>query len=209
MKKKKLFTLFVLLLFLSSCAPYVMVGGQYAASSENFVVDLPEGWRRHEIAFDQGPISRKIMELLEQRRKLSWDVIRITRDGLLLQQISIGRVPVDDELPHTKKKLSREMLPQEAAEIVIDNLRSNPNITNQEVIENTPTRVGGNPGFKLLYTYQTKEGLKIKAAYYGAMSGNWLYYLLYEAPARHYFDKDHALFEKIKESFKLLKEGMV
>ncbi|MFQ5801037.1 MAG: hypothetical protein ACE5HH_04900 [Candidatus Hydrothermarchaeales archaeon] len=132
-------------------------------------------------------------------------MIRITRDGLTLQQISIGRIAADEELPHTKKKLSNGMLPQELAEVITDDLRSNANITNLQVNENVPATVGGHPGFKLLYTYQTKQGLKIKVAHYGVMSGDWCYYLLYEAPARYYFPKDFPVFEKVKETFKIHK----
>jgi hypothetical protein len=206
MKRPSLFSL-ALMLLLWSCVPYVKVEGKYTASSENFDIDLPEGWRKHEAAFDNHPISRSLLEGLQKRRDFSSDVIRITRDGLLLQQISIGRVAVDKELPHTKKKLAQGMLPQEVAEVIMDNVRSNPNITNQEVVENRPARVGGQPGFKLTYAFQTKEGLRTKVAYYGTLVDNWFYYLLYEAPARHYFEKDYQVFEKLQGSFRILKAG--
>ncbi len=194
-----------LIVLLSGCAPYVPVQGQFVASEDNFEVDLPNGWRKHDQTVDQAPLSRMILEQLEERRKLEWDVLRITKDGLTLQQISIGRIPADEELPHTKKTLSREMLPQELAKIVLDNFRSNANIANFKVTENAPATVGGYQGFKLLYEYKTKQGLKVKVAYYGAMVGDWYYYLLYEAPARHYYPKDYPVFEKVKKSFRILK----
>jgi len=194
-----------LIVLLSGCAPYVPVQGQFVASEDNFEVDLPSGWRKHDQTVDQAPLSRMILEQLEERRKLEWDVLRITKDGLTLQQINIGRIPADEELPHTKKTLSREMLPQELAKIVLDNFRSNANIANFKVTENAPATVGGYQGFKLLYEYKTKQGLKVKVAYYGAMVGDWYYYLLYEAPARHYYPKDYPVFEKVKKSFRILK----
>lgn len=188
--------------------PYVMVGGPETEISENFAVDLPDGWRRHNLDRDKSPRSKGELDQLIERRELTWDTIRITRDGLLLQQIGIGRIASNNEFPHTKKKLSEGMLPQEAAEVIIDNLRSNPDITKQQIAENVPAKVGSYPGFKLMYTYQTKRGLTIKGAYYGVMLGKWHYYLLYEAPARYYFAKDLPVFEKVKESFKILTTGL-
>lgn len=212
MKKNVFFDrfLFLLLIFaLPACLPYVLVKGRYTASLENFEVDLPDGWRKHDLMWDHSPMSKSLLEELQKRRKLTWDIVRITKDGLALQQIAIGRVATDEELPHTKKKLSKGMLPQEVAEVFIDNIRSNPNITNQQFTENTPATVGGYPGFKLLYTYRTKQGLKIKRVYYGVMLSNWCYYLIYEAPASHYFAKDYPVFEKVKDSFRILKADTV
>jgi hypothetical protein len=199
------FFFLILTLLLVSCAPYVLVEGKYSASAENFEVELPSGWRKHEMAFDQNPASRSILEELEKRRTLSWDALRLTRDGLLLQQIGIGKVTLDRELPHTKKRFSKDLLPQELAELIIDDIRSNPDITDFKVFENSPAKVGGQPGFKLVFTYQTKNRLTIKTAYYGVKLGDWYYYLAYQAPQRFYFDKDYPVFEKVKESFKFLR----
>ncbi len=203
--KNKIGYLIVLAFFtlLSGCPPYAIIGGKYTSSNEQFTVELPQGWRQHNAAMDSLTISKKILGSLSSRRKLDWDVIRITKDGLLLQQISIGRISADEEFPHTKKKLSPGMLIQEAAEVVVDDLRINRKITNQVILENVPTKVGGHSGFKLHYSYRTKDALKMEGIYYGTMVDNWLYYLLYEAAAQHYFDKDLALFEKIKSSFQI------
>lgn len=188
---------------LSSCAPYVMVGGKYTA--ESFEVDLPNGWRKHELAFD--PAGKRLLEAFQRTRDLTWDEVRITRDGLTLQQIGMGKVAVESEIPHTKRRFAQGMRPQEAAEVVIDSLRSHPGIIDLQLLENDPAVVAGQAGFKLLYAFKTKTGLKIKAAYYGVMQGNWHYYIVYEAPERHYFEKDYSLFEKIKDSLRIRRAG--
>jgi hypothetical protein len=192
-------------IFLVSCGlpAYAPVTERHVIQSpENFSVDLPQGWRQHNLAYDPLHGYRAI---LEKRRKLSWDVIRLTRDGLLLQQICIGRIPVTDELPNTKRKLSQEMIPLEAADVISSDIRSNSNLRNQDIIENVPSMVGGYPGFKLRYTYRTEDELKVEGLFYGALVGNWLYYMLYEAPAQHYFAKDVQLFEDTRSSFAILK----
>lgn len=203
---KKAITISYLVL-LSGCAPYVLVGGKYTAGPENFEVDLPEGWKKHEMRFDNSPISRAMLQELNKRRDPAGDVVRITRDGLLLQQIVIGRILLDKEWPHTKRKLAKTMLPQEVAEVIIDNIRSNPNISNQNILENSPAKLSGYAGAKIIYTYHTKESLRIKGAHYGTMVGDWYYYVLYEAPERYYFAKDYRAFEQIKDTFRILKAG--
>ncbi len=177
-----------------------MVSGRYEARGENFVVDLPQGWRRHNASAD--PLYG-FTAMLEKRHKLSWDVIRLTRDGLLLQQICIGRIPLTEELPHTKRKLAQQMTPWEAAEVMSDDFRSNSNLTHQEIIENTPASVGGYPGFNLHYAYRTGDRLKLEGLLSGAIVGPWLYYVLYEAPAQYYFAKDIQVFEKTRNSFQI------
>ena len=79
-----------------------------------------------------------VTAMLEKRHKLSWDVIRLTHDGLLLQQICIGRIWVMDELPNTKRKFAQDMIPLEAAEVMSDELRSNPYPTHQEISKTLP-----------------------------------------------------------------------
>jgi hypothetical protein len=166
-------------------------------------VELPAGWNKHEILWDISPGSRDILAQLNDRRDLTGDKIRITRDGLLLQYIAIGRVEITKEFPHTRKKLSAGMLPQEVAGIIADNLLSNPNITRQKITANVPALVGDQPGFKLAYSFETNKGLPVKGNYYGALVGEWHYYLIYEAPAQYYFEKDYPVFEKLEESFRI------
>ena len=54
---------------------------------------------------------------------------------------------------------------------------------------------------KLHYAYRAEKRLKIEGLFYGALAGPWLYYVVYEAPAQHYFNKDLELFEKARASF--------
>lgn len=98
------------------------------------------------------------------------------------------------------------MLPQEAAEVAIDNFRSNPNIFNMQIIENNPAVIGGYNGFKIVYKYKTDKGLTKKGVYYCSVVDEWRYKIVYEAPARYYYTKDLPALERIKESFRLLKD---
>lgn len=175
----------IVLLFIAGCvhAPWVQVGGLYTSESHNFSVEIPHGWMR-----------------------LNTDkYLLITRDGVLLQNILIERLPIDKQLKHTKKKFNTGMLPQEAAEVILDNISSDQTNLNFEVIENIPAKIGEFPGFKAVFTYKNTDGLRLKSIYYGFMVGEWFYGIRYTAASRHYFEKDLKTFEKVFESFKLIK----
>ncbi|OPY13081.1 MAG: hypothetical protein A4E70_02046 [Syntrophus sp. PtaU1.Bin005] len=176
--------LVLILLVLTACAPWVKVGGDYRAEPENYSVTLPEGWMK----------SNTVTGLL------------VTRDGVLLQTIRVGRFNVDQELKNTRKKYSRNMLPQEMADVAIDNIKSDPLITNFKLLESSPATLSGIPGSKIVYEFKTKEGqLRFKCIHYEIMSGEWIYGIWYRAAARHYFDKDVQTFETVSQSFRLLR----
>ena len=185
--KRTLLICLILAFFFSGCAPWMVVGGPYENTKHNFKTEFPKGWRKF---------------------NLSKDDVLITKDGFTLQFIRISRNPIDREFEHTKKKLTKDMLPQEAAEIIIQNFRSNPDIINQELLLNYPATIGGYPGFNIAVSFQTNEGLSKKSIIYGFLSGSSYYEILYEAPERYYFSKDEADFEKVKDTFKLLKDNV-
>ena len=170
------------MLTLNGCTLWVPVGGHYVSTDHAFEVELPSGWRR---------------------ANSTREGLIVTRDGLPLQIIRIVREPFDKELPFTQRKLEKTMLPQEIAEIIIDNIGSNQNISNFQVSANQPTTVGGYAGFKIAFSYQTKENLKKQGVYYGVLVDQWYYRLLLEAPSRHYFPRDQTILERIKETFKI------
>ena len=176
--------LLVLILMLTAgCAVWTQVGGLYTSEPNNYSVDLSQGWMR-------------------------WgktDHLLISRDGVLLQNIQIIRHNVKDPLNHTKKKLAKDMLPQETAEIILDNLASNPEITDFRTLETNPMVIGGTPGFRAVYTYKNKDGLKCKSVCCGLLAGEWFYGMTYNAAERYYFDKDIETFNKVVQSFMLIK----
>jgi hypothetical protein len=180
---KRLGLLFIVV-FITACAPWAKVGGDYRADSQNYSVSLPDGWMR----------SNMVKELL------------ITRDGVLLQNIRIDSFKLDQELKHTKKKYSKNMLPQEMAEVTVDDIKSDPMVMNFKLLENSPATISGSPGFKIVYEFRTKEGeLRFKSIHYGTISGEWYYGIRYLAASRYYFDKDVGTFESVVQSFRLIR----
>jgi hypothetical protein len=174
--------LLMILLVVMGCVPWIQTGGLYTSKKHNFSVELPQGWMRSNTS----------------------EYMLITRDGVILQNIAIKRRAVDEEFEHTKRKLSKGILPQEAAAVIIDNINSDQEVLNFKVIENIPVEINESPGFKVVYTYKNKDGLRSKRIYYGAVDGEWFYSISYAAALRHYFEKDLTSFEELFKSFKLI-----
>ncbi len=173
--KRILLAIFVLLL---GCAGGMQNGGP----AHHFAVDIPEGWRQ-----------------LDTNK-----FFLVTKDGAYLQYALIQRRPLDKAFKHTKKKLRLGMLPQEAAGVIIDEIASDKNILNFQLIENTPASIKGNEGFKILFSYKDRDGSAFKTLYYGFIKDGLFYNLRYTAAKRHYFNKDLKTFEKFLDSFRFV-----
>lgn len=182
---KKLLPVLIVLL-LCSCTPWIKTAGNFVSESQDFAVDLPEGWMRRNID----------------------KLFLITRDGAMLQKIVIFRKDVTEEkqFAYTKKRITLGMLPQEMAEVIIDDFQSDTNNPVEAVEENLPMTIAAEPGFRLRITYNTGSGLRYRHQVYGFISGRWFYQIIYVAPARHYFDKDLATVESMVKTFRLARK---
>ena len=196
--------LLLVILFTTGCAAWIQTGGPYTSKSHNFSVELPQGWMRlNKDAYPGLSIYQRVMidSLLTFPNGDSY--LCITRDGIPLQNIIINRQSIDDEFGHTKRKLSKDMLSQEAAEVILDNISSDQSVFNLEVLENIPTEISGFSGFRLVFTYKNEDGLRTKSIFYGFMKDEWFYCIGYNSAARHYFEKDLETFKEVLKSFKV------
>ncbi len=181
---KKMIVMAAALSILCGCArlsPWVPVKEHYAAPNAPYSVDLPEGWMR--LNSDEN--------------------LLITRDGIFLQSILIEGIRTGQALAHSKKALRRDMKPEEAAESVIGDVKSDKGLKQVEVVDRASATVAGYPGFKFAYTFTVGDGMKYRGVYYGFMKGDRLYGLRYLAADRHYYDQDLKTFEKVLKSFRL------
>ncbi|MDJ0817663.1 MAG: PsbP-related protein [Desulfobacterales bacterium] len=178
---RKSLPLLLCLLIICSCASAAKDRSLKKLPDADFSVAIPDGWWKPQYT----------------------DRYLITKDGPYLQYVLIQRRPLEKSFRYTQKKMKSSMLPQEAAGIIIDELASDRFLMNFSVIENTPAKIDGQAGFKILFSYKDKKGSQFKTLYYGFINGGAFYNLRYCAAERHYFDKDIAEFEQIKNSFKL------
>jgi hypothetical protein len=96
------------------------------------------------------------------------------------------------------------MMPEEAAEIVVNEIVSDSNIRNFSLTENIPARIAGNNGFRLAFVYTDVEGYLLKTIYYGFIKGNTFYNIRYGATQEEYFQKNLKTFEEVFKSFNLV-----
>ncbi|MGB5748486.1 MAG: hypothetical protein WBM69_16015 [Desulfobacterales bacterium] len=180
---KKLLLLLISLCLIFGCAAAADKRSLKDLPKSDFSVEIPAGWWKPQYV----------------------NKYLITKDGPFLQYVLIQQRPVDRPFKHTQKKFRNRMLPLEAAQIIIDEIASDRNITNFTVVENAPANIDGHDGFKILFTYKDKKGSEFKTLYFGFISGGSYYNLRYNAAMRHYYDKDIADFKQILTSFKLVK----
>jgi hypothetical protein len=177
------------LLGATACLPqpaFVAVpeSGLFDGPDKAFTVALPKGWMR---ANDD-------------------ETVFVTRDGPTLQHIVIGRDDIDEPLKGSKRKLSASMEPYEIAELLAGEISSAEGVSGIKILENAPAQLGGVSGFRLLVTYKDADGLRMKSLYYGAVTKKSLWSVQYTAPARVYYDRDVATFQRMVASFKLKKD---
>ena len=126
----------------------------------------------------------------------------LSKDGPFLEYILIQSRPLTQGFRFTKERLRTDMLPDEAARVIADNLRSDPLIRQFRLIGSEPATVGGVPGFKLTYSYLDQNGVAIQSVLYGVVLPHMYFDLRYTATRRHYFDQELPAFMKVLESLR-------
>ena len=171
--------LLLLLFFITACAPWMRGTGLYESPKHSFTLDIPQKWMRLNID----------------------KYLLISRDGPFLQYVLVQERHIDQPFRHTKKRFQRGMLPQEAAEVILDEISSDQSVFNFSVIENIPATINRYEGFRIVFKYRNKDGLGFKTIYYGVIMGERFYSIRYNAAERYYFEKDLKTFERVLNSF--------
>lgn len=127
----------------------------------------------------------------------------LTKDGPFSQYILVQQRPIDKPFAHNQRILSRNMSPQEVAEVFLDEMRNDEAVRNFRLVENRTTRVNQHEAFKLVFTYQDKDGLSFQTYMYGFLNQNWFYTLRYNADLTCYCNQDIEEFHKFVKSFKV------
>jgi hypothetical protein len=173
------------LLLLSGCATtWVKVddsGRNYR--SEHYSVTLPTGWLRLE----------------------SDNTLILSRDGILLQIISIQYRPHENTFEKIEKDSSVTMLPSELAQLTIAELKASQDdgLPSLEILSNTPVELAGYTGFDIHLRYKTDAGLRMDVEMRGVVDESGFYLLKYSAPTLHYFERDRQTYKTLTESLQL------
>ena len=187
MKTMKIATgvIVLVLVLLSGCAPaWVRVddsGRDYRG--EHFSVTLPVGWLRLE----------------------SDESLILSKDGILLQIISIQFRPHKNTFEKIEKDSSTTMLPSELAQLAIAELKASQDdaLPSLEILRNAPIELAGHTGFDIHLRYKTAAGLRMDMAMRGVVDNSGFYLLKFSAPTLHYYEHDRQTYETLTESLQL------
>jgi hypothetical protein len=172
-------------LLLSGCATtWVKVddaGRHY--QDEHYSATLPAGWLRLE----------------------SGDSLILSKDGILLQYISIQFRPHAKAFEKIEKDSSSTMLPSELAELTIAEFKAaqNDGLPSLEILRNAPVEIAGHTGFDIHFRYKTDAGLRMDMLLRGVVDESGFYLVKYSAPTLHYFERDRQSYESLTESLQL------
>ena len=157
-------------------------GGVSQPVSYDFTIDIPEGWRK-----------------IDNNRYLF-----LTKESPFLQYVMVQNRPIGMMFRHTKKKIEKGMLPEEAAQVIIDEIGSDANILDFSVLANGPAEIRGHNGFRILFTYKDTEGARFKTLYYGFIKEDTFFNLRYTAAEQNYFQQDVGTFHRMLNSFEVI-----
>ena len=174
-----------ILLILTGCATtWVKVdnaGKHY--QNQHYSVTLPIGWLHLD----------------------SNDSLILSKDGILLQYISIQYRPHEKAFEKIEKNSSSTMLPSELAELTIAEFKATQDegLPSLEILHNTPVELAGHTGFGIHLRYKTDAGLRIDMLLRGVVDESGFYLVKYSAPTLHYFERDLQTYDSLTESLKL------
>ncbi|NTV94850.1 MAG: hypothetical protein HGA75_05470 [Thiobacillus sp.] len=180
----RILALALVAVLLASCAAWTRLDGTSRLTGPDGLSAMaPAGWMRFNLVDDR--------------------VIALTRDGLQIQTLRIEYRKHDKAFPGVKKPSNADMLPTEAAELLLADLKADKGLANIKLIENVPCRLAGKPGFRLHGEYRDERGAQFDLVAIGRVTQVGLAVVFYRALSTHYYPRDLKLFEQVADSLTL------
>lgn len=129
--------------------------------------------------------------------------ITLTRQGLGLQMIRAGILSHADGFSEINRTSRASILPSELADLMIDKIRKSRATQHARILDSRPFRIKGITGCRVLVSFRSDSGLRFYRLVYGLPGRHGIYFVLYQAPALHYFRRDLQRFEKVVRSLKI------
>jgi hypothetical protein len=127
----------------------------------------------------------------------------LSKNGPNLEYILVQSRPLAKRFRFTRQVLDPGMLSHEAAQLIIDNLGSDPRFRDFQLLASEPAIAANHAGFKLTYTYLDKYGVTMKTIYYGVLLPDRFFNIRYTAAQRHYFEQELPTFKTVLSSLQL------
>lgn len=173
------------------------------ARSKSFEFSVAGGWMRttEARAYEQVDIDGKTQTML-------YESMQLTRDGVPLHAITVTRRYPDNAFPTLKKRSSETMLPPEAAELYVSELKKRSGLEKLVVLSNKPARIDGRNGFQLVLQHKDEDGLRINIMTHGFVDRTGLYTVSYRAPALHFYERDMKDYVSLVASWRQTKAAL-
>ncbi len=203
---RKILALLALAASTGGCAPppywTLTENANTAVKSTSFEMSIPEGWSRTTVAdaWDQLMIDNKVRTILLERMSAS-------RDGTDIHAITVTRRYPDTAFPTIKKKSNANMLPPEAADLYVSDLRKRNGLERLKVLSNKPAQVSGKPAFQLVMEFKNDDGLRIRMVSHGFVDKTGFYTINYRAPVLYYYERDYNDYTRLVRSFRQSKKA--
>lgn len=130
----------------------------------------------------------------------------LSQNGPYLEYILIQWRPLDQRFRYTRQEFAVDMLPHEAAQLIIDSLVSDPHLHNFRLLASEPASVDGFPGFRLTYRYRDKHNVETQTVYYGVLLPDRFFSMRFTAARRYYFDHGWPVFAEVLSSVRFASE---
>ena len=201
---KKVLALITLVLLTSGCAQtayWTMTDDMNrVVQSKSFQMTVPEGWVR-----TTKPDTWERIEVDGEPKTILLESMSLTRDGTPIHAITITRHYSPTAFPVLNKKAKANMLPFEAADLYVSELRKRSGLERLKVLSNKPAKVNGKRAFQLVMQFKNEDGLRIRIISYGFVDKTGFYTINYRAPYLYYYKRDYKQFTQVVRSFKQLK----
>jgi hypothetical protein len=198
---KKILALSMLLALVGGCAPVpywtLTDDANGVLKSTSFEMTVPAGWTRTTTAdtWEKVTVDDKAQTLLLEQATTS-------RDGVGIHAITVTRRYPDTAFPTIKKKSSAKMLPLEAADLYVSELRKRSGLERLKVLSNKPAQIDGKQGFELAMEFKNDDGLRIRIVSNGFVDKTGFYTINYRAPVLYFYDRDYNDYAKLVRSFR-------
>jgi len=201
---KKILILMTLALLGSGCAQtayWTMTDDMNRiAKSKSFQFKVPQRWVRTTV-----PTTYERIEVGGKPQSVILESMAVTRDGTGIHSMNITRRYHDTAFPTLKKKSRKNMLPLEAADLYVSELRKRSGLERLKVLSNKPVKVNRKRAFRLVMQYKNDDGLRIRIVSYGFVDKTGFYTINYRAPYLYFYKRDYKKFARLVRSFKQLK----
>ena len=151
---------------------------------KGFTVEAPAGWRRA-----PGAVGDRVV---------------LTADGTGIQQLVLGRFPLEKAFPLTQGKAAPDISLRELGERVLAEIRAGSRNSTIELKSAAETRIDGRPAFLLHLAERTQAGVQYERLVAGVADRSQMFWANCQALARYFFERARPVCERAIGSVRVI-----